>query len=102
MKFLQQIGVATYLTPINVVIYLVAINLTGILIMYVDKRRAKYGKWRIPEKTLLLVAILGGSIGTMVGMHVFRHKTQKLKFVLGFPTILIAEIIFITYFLLHY
>lgn len=102
MKFLTETGLIKYLTPLNVIIYLVIINLIGLLIMYVDKRKAKYGKWRIPEKTLLLVALFGGSIGTITGMYLFRHKTQKLKFVLGFPTILISEIIIITYVLLKY
>lgn len=95
-------GLITYFAPLNVIIYLLVINLIGILIMYIDKRKAKYGRWRIPEKTLLLVALLGGSIGTIIGMYWFRHKTQKLKFVLGFPTILISETIIITYLLLKY
>ena len=100
MKFLTETGLIKYLTPLNVIIYLVVINLIGLLIMYIDKRKAKYGKWRIPEKTLLLVALLGGSIGTIIGMYLFRHKTQKLKFVLGFPTILISEIIILAYILI--
>lgn len=102
MNFLNQTGLITYLTPLNVIIYLLAINLIGLLIMYIDKRKAKYGRWRIPEKTLLIIALLGGSIGTIGGMYLFRHKTQKLKFTLGFPTILISEIIVITYFLIKY
>ena len=100
MKFLTKTDLIKYLTPLNVIIYLVVINLIGLLIMYVDKRKAKYGKWRIPERTLLLVALLGGSIGTIAGMYLFRHKTQKLKFLLGFPTILISEIIIIIFFLI--
>jgi len=102
MNFLNNTGLITYLTPINVIVYLLVINLIGILIMYIDKRKAKYGRWRIPEKTLLIIALLGGSIGTMVGMHWFRHKTKKLKFTLGFPTILISEIVIIFYFLIKY
>ena len=70
--------------------------------MYIDKRKAKYGRWRIPEKTLLIIALLGGSVGTIAGMYLFRHKTQKLKFTLGFPTILISEVIIIIYFLTKY
>lgn len=58
MKFLNQTGLIEYFTIFNVAIYLLMINLIGILIMYVDKRKAKYGRWRIPEKTLLLVALL--------------------------------------------
>lgn len=102
MKLLQATGMILYLTPLNIIIYLLFINLLGILIMYIDKKKAKYGKWRISEKTLLIVALLGGSIGTIIGMYWFRHKTQKIKFTLGFPTILISEIIIITYFLIKY
>lgn len=102
MNFLNITGLIKYFTPLNVIIYLLVINLIGILIMYIDKKKAKYGRWRIPEKTLLIVALLGGSIGTITGMYLFRHKTQKIKFTLGFPTILISEIIIITYFLLKY
>ena len=102
MNFLNTTGLITYLTPLNVIIYLLAINLIGILIMFIDKKKAKYGRWRIPEKTLLIIALLGGSIGTMVGMYWFRHKTQKIKFKLGFPTILISELIIIIYFLVKY
>lgn len=102
MNFLNQTGLITYLTPINIIVYLLSINLIGILIMYIDKKKAKYGKWRISEKALLIVALLGGSIGTIIGMYWFRHKTQKIKFTLGFPTILISEIVIITYFILNY
>ena len=102
MNFLNQTGLIIYLTPINITVYLLVINLIGLLMMYVDKRKAKYGRWRIPEKTLLIIAILGGSIGTITGMYWFRHKTKKLKFTLGFPTILITEIILIIYFLIKY
>lgn len=102
MNFLTQTGLITYLTPLNVIVYLLCINLIGILIMYIDKKKAKYGRWRISEKALLIVALLGGSIGTIIGMYWFRHKTQKIKFTLGFPTILISEIVIITYFVLNY
>ena len=102
MNFLNQTGLIAYLTPLNIIVYLVSINLIGLLVMYIDKKKAKYGRWRIAEKTLLIVALLGGSIGTITGMYWFRHKTQKIKFILGFPTILISEIIIITYFLIKY
>ena len=100
MKLLTNTGLIEYITPINIIIYLLAINIIGFLIMYIDKKRAKCGRWRIPEKTLLLIALLGGSIGTIIGMYTFRHKTQKIKFTLGFPTILISEIIIVIYFLI--
>lgn len=75
------------------IIYLVIINLIAFLAMYIDKRRAKYGKWRIKEHTLFILALLGGSIGAIAGMYTFRHKTKKMRFVIGFPAILVCEVI---------
>ena len=81
----------------NIIIYLIIINLIGFYMMWSDKRRAKWGKWRIPENTLFVVTALGGGIGTITGMHIFRHKTKKLKFTIGLPAILILEIILVVY-----
>ena len=100
MNLLRSLGLESYI--LYFIIYLIVINLIGLFIMYLDKRKAMYARWRIPEKTLIIVAILGGSIGCIVGMKLFRHKTQKIKFVLGYPTILIAETILIIYFLVKY
>lgn len=75
------------------IIYLIAINIIAFLSMYIDKRRAKYGKWRIKEHTLFVLALLGGSIGSIAGMYTFRHKTQKARFFIGFPAILILEVL---------
>lgn len=75
------------------IIYLVIINLIAFLVMYIDKRRAKYGKWRIKEHTLFILALLGGSIGAIAGMYTFRHKTKKMRFAIGFPAILVCEVI---------
>ena len=77
------------------IIYLIVINLIAFLAMYVDKRKAKYGRWRIPEQTLFILALIGGSIGSIAGMYTFRHKTKKLRFSIGFPVILILQIILI-------
>ena len=77
----------------NILLYLLVINLFGFFLMWLDKRKARKGSWRIPEKTLFIVTALGGGIGTIVGMYTFRHKTQKLNFVIGFPFITILEII---------
>lgn len=81
----------------NILIYLLIINLIGFYMMWSDKRKAKKGKWRIPEQTLFIVTALGGGIGTIAGMYKFRHKTQKLKFTIGLPTLVILEIILIIY-----
>ena len=84
----------------NFIIYLIIINIIGFFIMWIDKRKAKKGKWRIPENTLFLITLLGGGVGTISGMYTFRHKTQKVAFVIGFPVITILEIICIIYFLI--
>lgn len=79
----------------NILIYLVIINLIGFFVMWLDKKKAQHAKWRIKESTLLLVAALGGGIGTIAGMYTFRHKTQKAKFVIGFPAIIVIQILII-------
>ena len=84
----------------NILIYLLIINIFGFFIMWLDKRKAIKGSWRIPEKTLFLITALGGGIGTIAGMYTFRHKTQKLNFVIGFPFITVLEIIGLIYWLL--
>ena len=81
----------------NIIIYFVVINIIGFLIMYIDKQKAKRGAWRIPEKTIFIITALGGGIGTIAGMYAFRHKTQKLQFVVGLPFITILEIILAIY-----
>ena len=81
----------------NIIIYFVVINIIGFLIMYIDKQKAKRGVWRIPEKTIFIITALGGGIGTIAGMYTFRHKTQKLQFVVGLPFITILEIILAIY-----
>ncbi len=81
----------------NIIIYLLAINIIGFLAMFIDKKKAERGDWRIPEKTLFILTLLGGGIGTIAGMYTFRHKTKKLKFTIGFPTILIAQIVIAIY-----
>ena len=75
-------------------IYLACVNLAGFILMGVDKLKAKRRKWRIPEATLFLVAVIGGSIGSIAGMYIFRHKTQHMYFVIGMPIILVIQIIF--------
>ena len=77
------------------IIYLILINLIAFLAMYVDKRKAKYGKWRIPEQTLFILALIGGSIGAIAGMYAFHLKTKKLRFSIGFPVILVLQIVLI-------
>ena len=78
-----------------ILIYLLIVNALGFLLMLVDKRKAQKNLWRISESTLLLMAAIGGSIGSLAGMYKFRHKTKHLKFTLGIPAILIAQIVVI-------
>lgn len=73
--------------------YLVIMNVIAFAAMGVDKSRAKRGAWRIPEKTLFSLSLLGGSIGALAGMYTFRHKTKHLKFVAGMPAVLVCHIL---------
>ena len=82
------------------VIYLIGINLLTFIIFGVDKRKARKRKWRISEETLIWLSIIGGSIGALVGMSFFRHKTQKRKFILGIPAILLVQAVLFCYFFL--
>lgn len=82
-----------------VVLYIILINIIGFGMMALDKYKAQKSYWRIPEKSIFVVTLLGGGIGTITGMYVFRHKTKKLKFTVGLPTILISEICVIIYLL---
>lgn len=72
--------------------YLVLINVITFMVFGIDKVRAKKGKWRIPESTLLLLAIVGGSVGAWSGLKVWHHKTQHKKFKYGIPLIIIIQI----------
>ena len=73
-------------------LYLLLINAAAFLLMLADKEKARNYRWRIPERTLFGSALLGGSIGALAGMYLFRHKTRHPKFTLGIPAILIAQI----------
>lgn len=75
--------------------YIVIINVFGFLLMYIDKKRAINNLWRIRESTLFLVSIIGGSIGSLIGMNLFRHKTKHLKFTIGIPLIITLQLVFV-------
>ena len=74
------------------ILYFFTINALGFLLMLVDKHKARKNRWRIPEATLMGVAALGGSIGSLIGMYTVRHKTKHLKFAIGIPLILILQL----------
>ena len=82
-----------------ILIYLVVINLFGLMLMGIDKHKARKQAWRIPESTLFLLAIIGGSIGSIAGMYTFHHKTLHPQFVWGMPAILILQIAAVLYIL---
>ena len=77
--------------------YLIVINIVTFLVYGIDKWKAKQGSWRISEATLLILAVIGGSIGALLGINVWRHKTMHKKFKYGLPLILIIQIILIGY-----
>lgn len=79
------------------ILYLILANLIGFAAMGIDKKKAIRHKYRIPEKTLFLIALLGGSAGSILGMQLFRHKTKHWYFVLGMPAILILQIALILF-----
>lgn len=72
-------------------IYLAVMNVIGVAVMWSDKKRARLHRWRIPEKVLFGVSLLGGSAGTWAGMYLFRHKTKHWCFVAGMPLILVCQ-----------
>ena len=72
-------------------IYLLIINAVGFAVMLIDKQKAKKNRWRIPEKTLFGIALIGGSVGCIMGMYTVRHKTKHKHFVIGMPVILLAQ-----------
>ncbi len=76
-----------------VICYLLIVNIVAFFLMGIDKKKAQTGAWRIPEKTLFLSAILGGGVGAIAGMQLFRHKTRHRSFVIGMPLILLAWVI---------
>ena len=82
--------------------YLIVLNLLAYLLMGLDKAKARRHRWRIPEKALFLSAILGGSIGAIAGMQLFRHKTKHASFRIGMPCILILQLALAAYFILKF
>ena len=81
--------------------YLIGINVLTFLLYDIDKWKAQRGKWRIPEDTLIWLAIVGGSIGALLGMYLFHHKTKHRKFALGVPAIFLVQVLLIYFFLLR-
>lgn len=76
-------------------LYITLLNLLGLTLMYIDKIKAINNEWRISENTLMLVSILGGSVGSYLGMKLFRHKTKHAKFSIGVPVIIFIQLFII-------
>ena len=96
MSIIEHIGLT------KILLYLLAVNLIAFLAMGLDKRKAKKEAWRIPEQTLMSLVLIGGGIGGIAGMYVFKHKTKKPRFFIGFPVILVTEIALVIYLLIKY
>lgn len=77
----------------NLIYYIFLVNLIAFIIIYTDKQKAIRKKWRIKESTIIFLSLMGGSIGTYIGMYTFRHKTKHLKFTLGVPIIILAQVL---------
>lgn len=78
-----------------IIAYIVIINIISIIVTIADKIKAKNDKWRIPEKTLLILSAIGGAVGMYITMNLIHHKTKKMKFMVGIPVIMFAELIII-------
>lgn len=81
----------------SIMMYIVGINLFTIILMRIDKQKAEKRQFRIPERTFFLLSILGGAIGTYIGMKVFRHKTKHAKFTIGIPILILLNIAIFIY-----
>ena len=79
--------------PKAILIYLAAISLVSIIVCIADKRRAKKHLWRVPERTLLILSALGGSVAMLITMLMIRHKTRHAKFMVGIPCIILLQLI---------
>ena len=85
-----------------VLLYLLTINAAGFLSMLVDKHKAKKNQWRIPERTLLSLCALGGSLGGLLGMKLFRHKTLHLRFSVGIPVMLAVHVVILVFLVIRF
>ena len=86
----------------EIICYLLAVNIVTFLLYGIDKYKAKKGKWRISEATLLMMAAIGGSIGALAGMRLWHHKTMHKKFKYGIPVIIILQVALAVYLLTNF
>ncbi|MEE1076192.1 MAG: DUF1294 domain-containing protein [Acutalibacteraceae bacterium] len=76
-----------------ILFYFMVINIISVIVTILDKLKAKYNKWRIPEKTLFILSAIGGAVGMYITMHLIHHKTKKMRFMVGIPLIFFAELL---------
>lgn len=76
-----------------ILVYFLVINIISVIVTIADKIKAKHNKWRVPEKTLLILSAIGGAVGMYITMHLIHHKTKKMKFMVGIPVIFFAELL---------
>ncbi|MGM8366758.1 DUF1294 domain-containing protein [Virgibacillus sp. W0181] len=76
---------------LDLIYYLIGVNFIGFLLMGIDKRKAKKQQYRIPERTFWILALLGGAVGSFIGMQIFRHKTKHKSFVIGMPFVFLCQ-----------
>lgn len=81
----------------TVIVFMLILSFIGMIIMGLDKRKARRGDWRIPEKHLWFIAWIGGALGMWLGMYLFRHKTKHLIFKFGFPILTVVQWLFLIY-----
>lgn len=92
---LQKLSAFHINAGILLLIYFLAINLISFQTMRLDKKKARRGEWRTPESVLFLQAIIGGSVGSILAMNLFHHKTRKAAFRIGMPVILLVQLLLI-------
>lgn len=83
--------------PVRFFLYVGSLTVIGFAVMGLDKQKARTGRWRTPEKTLWLIALLGGSIGVFAGMRYFRHKTKHVSFSVGLPLLIVVQLMILAY-----
>ena len=92
---MSELNFSEIFTIKNIIIYLIVINIITFLAMWIDKKKAKRGRYRISEQALFTLVLLGGGVGGIAGMYTFKHKTQKARFFVGIPVIIVLQILLV-------
>lgn len=81
----------------SILLYILVVNILTYILMWLDKQKARKNQYRIPERTFFLLSILGGAVGTLIGMRTFRHKTKHPRFTVGIPILIVLNIVLFSY-----